>query len=421
MNSQRQRAAVPATETSFQSLARPLLQRKCACGGTPGPTGECEGCRKKRSSLQRHASNQDQVTTIPPLVHEVLRSPGQPLDFATRSIMEPRFGHDFSQVRIHADAKAMESARAVNALAYVVGRNVVFAENQYAPGMTDGKKLLAHELTHVVQQHKALDTLPAHLTLGPHNNRCEREAEQIASGYDAGIVNGATARPLLQRQPAPPTGEEKKKEEGGKTAVSQPAPQKIPAPQAQQAAKKDAEKKGVEGGVSVGVETETKKEDDKTKTEVAGKYTIEATIPVTEKLKVGPVTFAKEVDVEATGGLKSSSGPRSPLTNLEAQAAIKVVSVELPKVKAPLGLGIVDIGVSGSALGGIGYSPMEEKGTAKVGFGAEAEAKLKPTEKSPFFIKAKGGVEKTYDKEGNAEFTWSPLAWKTSAAVGVEF
>jgi peptidoglycan hydrolase-like protein with peptidoglycan-binding domain len=81
-----------------------------------------------------------------------LRAPGQPLDRETRAFMEPRFGHDFSRVRVHTDARASESARAVNAFAYTVGRNVVFDAGQYAPHSRDGQQLLAHELTHVVQQ-----------------------------------------------------------------------------------------------------------------------------------------------------------------------------------------------------------------------------------------------------------------------------
>lgn len=66
--------------------------------------------------------------------------------------METRFGQDFSRVRVHADAKAGESSRAINALAYTVGRDVVFGEGQYAPQTTSGRQLLAHELAHVVQQ-----------------------------------------------------------------------------------------------------------------------------------------------------------------------------------------------------------------------------------------------------------------------------
>lgn len=77
---------------------------------------------------------------------------GRPLPKAARSFFEARFGHDFSQVRVYTDAKAAASARAVNALAYTVGRNVVFGAGQYQPTSTTGQRLLAHELTHVVQQ-----------------------------------------------------------------------------------------------------------------------------------------------------------------------------------------------------------------------------------------------------------------------------
>ena len=81
-----------------------------------------------------------------------LRGGGQPLDPSTRAFMEPHFGRDFSQVRIHTDSQAAETARAVNACAFTVGRDVVFGAGQYAPGTAEGKRLLAHELTHVVQQ-----------------------------------------------------------------------------------------------------------------------------------------------------------------------------------------------------------------------------------------------------------------------------
>src|SRR5207244_11233244 len=84
--------------------------------------------------------------------HEVLNSPGQPLDESTRAFMEPRFGHDFSRVRVHTDSQAAESARAVNALAYTVGPDIVLGADQYKPGTLAGRRLLAHELTHVLQQ-----------------------------------------------------------------------------------------------------------------------------------------------------------------------------------------------------------------------------------------------------------------------------
>src|SRR5689334_12553794 len=102
-----------------------LLQRKCACGGTPGVDGECAACRAKRLGFPRRAANQTTPASVPPIVHDVLRAPGQPLDTATRAFMEPRFGHDFSRVRVHTDSPAAESARAVEALAYTVGQDIV--------------------------------------------------------------------------------------------------------------------------------------------------------------------------------------------------------------------------------------------------------------------------------------------------------
>lgn len=70
---------------------------------------------------------------------------GQPLDATTRAFMEPRFGHDFSQVRVHTDAQAAESARTVHALAYTVGHSLVFDTGQYSPTTASGRRLLAHE------------------------------------------------------------------------------------------------------------------------------------------------------------------------------------------------------------------------------------------------------------------------------------
>jgi hypothetical protein len=195
------------------------LQRKCACGGTPGPSGECESCRRKKLQRRRrvadHPSNlSPHPSEVPPIVHDVLRSPGEPLDDETRAFMEPRFGHDFSQVRVHADDSAAESARAVNALAYTVGKDVVFAQKQYAPTTTPGQRLIAHELTHVVQQDQAsgdlrLQTADAVEDLGV-NSPLEREAdavaEQVISGSSVGLL-GRTPTPAMQRQDAGTTNE----------------------------------------------------------------------------------------------------------------------------------------------------------------------------------------------------------------------
>src|SRR5258706_450973 len=97
-----------------------LLKRKSACGGTLGPIGEYDECRRKtpQGKTQNTEPGNRNGSSLPPIVHEALRSPGQPLDQATRAFMEPRFAHDFSQVRVHTDSQAGESARCVNALAY---------------------------------------------------------------------------------------------------------------------------------------------------------------------------------------------------------------------------------------------------------------------------------------------------------------
>ena len=203
----------PANTLQLQTPAKPsvtpvrsgILQRACACGKhTSGGGGECEECKKKRTgSVQRAAISASPIGEVPGIVHQVLNSPGQALDGSTRALMEPRFEHDFShtplgsapsqaasaglsigaeddglerqaravgenfehkslpasaprldfsQVRIHTGPQAAASARAVNALAYTVGQNVVFDQGQYAPHSRTGQKLLAHELTHVLQQ-----------------------------------------------------------------------------------------------------------------------------------------------------------------------------------------------------------------------------------------------------------------------------
>lgn len=128
-----------------------MMQRACACGGT---CSNCQKEHKKEAPLQmkRVNANGSEQTEVPSIVHEVLQSSGQPLDTETRSFMEPRFGHDFSKIRIHTDTKASESAKAVNALAYTVGRNIVFSAGQNALQSNTGKQLIAHELAHVLQQ-----------------------------------------------------------------------------------------------------------------------------------------------------------------------------------------------------------------------------------------------------------------------------
>jgi len=118
--------------------------------------------------------------------------------------MGPRFGHDFSNVRVYTDTKAAESARAVNALAYTVGRNVVFGVGQYAPETSTGKKLLAHELAHVVQQSSKTTSVQRRLSSDLHEDKYEMEADRtaaiIASGANTYHAFMRTA-PTIQRMP----------------------------------------------------------------------------------------------------------------------------------------------------------------------------------------------------------------------------
>jgi len=169
-----------------------LLQRKCACGThTPGG-GACGSCASDRRALQRGPTigrpdspleleadrMADEVVSlspstrsgaaprvgrhrepqggldggVPDSVERVLAGAAQPLAAGTRRDMEQRFGHDFSEVRVHHDGAAGQSARDVNAHAYTVGRHIVFDQGRFAPDTSAGRRLLAHELTHVVQQ-----------------------------------------------------------------------------------------------------------------------------------------------------------------------------------------------------------------------------------------------------------------------------
>ena len=119
------------------------LRRQCSGGG--------ETCQEEpEEKLRRKAAGAAGPGEAPPVVHEVLRSSGRPLDRATRAFFEPRFGRDFGGVRIHTDAQAAASAKAVGALAYTVGSRIVLGAGQEWH-TASGRRLLAHELGHVVQ------------------------------------------------------------------------------------------------------------------------------------------------------------------------------------------------------------------------------------------------------------------------------
>ena len=160
-------------------MAEPTVQRACACGGA------CPSCRASQRSQEHghlqteragrehggawapgmglgpHGLRQEAHKPLlsrdaPPVVHQTLARPGLPLDRSTREFMEARFGADFGTVRVHTDALAGRSSRAVGARAYTVGEQIVFESGPYLAQTASGRRLLAHELVHVLQQRRGL-------------------------------------------------------------------------------------------------------------------------------------------------------------------------------------------------------------------------------------------------------------------------
>jgi outer membrane protein OmpA-like peptidoglycan-associated protein len=184
-----------------------LLQRQCACGKHTIAGGACAECARTSEGIVRRDPLDHRAPGIaPPIVHKALRSPGHPLDVATRAVMEPRLGRDLSHVLVHTGAEAAQSAAAVNASAYTVGRDIVFAEGRYAPTTGSGTRLIAHELAHTIQQIGA-PSRPEHLTIGEPNDPAEREADQAADMVATGpaVVSPSGTAGVLRRQ-MPPAG-----------------------------------------------------------------------------------------------------------------------------------------------------------------------------------------------------------------------
>ncbi|HWM91541.1 MAG TPA: DUF4157 domain-containing protein [Thermoanaerobaculia bacterium] len=157
----------------------------------PGPSPKAH-TRSPASPARQAANPLSRLSS--PLVQQVLRSPGQPVVTGPRTLLESRFGHDFSQVRIHADTTAAESARAVSARAYTVGPHVVFGAGQYQPHTRSGLHLLAHEMAHVVQQGGRPPSLQARLEVTQPGDASEREAERAAEA----VLQDCPAPPLSQ-------------------------------------------------------------------------------------------------------------------------------------------------------------------------------------------------------------------------------
>jgi hypothetical protein len=130
----------------------PLVQRQADLSEEEGEEEEAVIQRKENSNSESPVSQNSDIAEVPSIIHEVLNSPGQPLDPATRAFMEPRFGHDFNNVRIYIDSKAATLATALQASAFTLGQHIVFNRGMFSPSTRTGRHILAHELTHVVQQ-----------------------------------------------------------------------------------------------------------------------------------------------------------------------------------------------------------------------------------------------------------------------------
>ncbi|VWX57033.1 conserved hypothetical protein [Burkholderiales bacterium 8X] len=141
-----------AADAVMQAGAMPKLEGAVAGLQARSANRDAAGRRQGAGQHGQAAETCASEAEAPPVVHEALASSARGLDAPTRAFMEPHFGRDFSQVRVHDDSLADESARAVGANAFTVGPDIVFAAGRFAPGTDTGRRLLAHELAHVVQQ-----------------------------------------------------------------------------------------------------------------------------------------------------------------------------------------------------------------------------------------------------------------------------
>jgi hypothetical protein len=197
------RAALIKTSSaqSLASIASGVLQRKCACGGRKDP--DCTRCYKPGSAIMRRPAS-GRAAFAPALVQEVLRSSGEPLDSATRAFFEPRFGHDFSKIRIHHDARASQSATAINALAYTAGRHIILGALTYAPDSEQTRGLLAHELTHAIQQQNSAES--SSMTIvesADHEHEAEAAALAIGSRTSIPVRNTQYATSIFRQKLQP--------------------------------------------------------------------------------------------------------------------------------------------------------------------------------------------------------------------------
>ena len=193
--------------TRPQSKA-PSLLRRCACGQKAHSGGGCSSCRNKRRLSRSGVAGASLDAATKARVLAVLREPGEPLEPGIRKTMERALSAPLGDVRIHDGAAAAKTAAEVEASAYAVGRHVVFAEGRYQPRSAAGRALLAHELTHVLQQRGQDSSDIDDIVIGPDTDRFEREAREVSAAVakgrrapsveEMGVAGSAPA--VLQRE-----------------------------------------------------------------------------------------------------------------------------------------------------------------------------------------------------------------------------
>lgn len=173
----------------------PVLQR---CGDHSCPPGGCE------RTLHRKPDSGRVTPAVPASAHQALAGPGQPLETPLRQAMQARFGAHFGRVRVHTDGTAAASARDLRAAAYTVGEHIVFGAGRYRPVEPAGARVLAHELTHVLQQRAAGTVGAQPLVVNHPHGADEREADAAAEQVCGGGSTAPVVTPLgsLQRQAA---------------------------------------------------------------------------------------------------------------------------------------------------------------------------------------------------------------------------
>jgi hypothetical protein len=207
----RKPAAIPGKSSPAAADAKPMAPEHA-----PGMPGADAKTKAEKTSAAVTESKKPIVDSaqVPPVVRRVLDTPGQPLDPVARSSMESRFGRSFRDVRVHTDALAAESARAVYAHAYTVGQHIVFDSGQYQPETPEGRHLLAHELAHTIQQHglqkSSNDIAMDHSGDYQH---LEREAESVSRSVmrqpetrSTPVSTRSAGQPTLSRVPSGDTG-----------------------------------------------------------------------------------------------------------------------------------------------------------------------------------------------------------------------